>query len=166
MRPSETLLWFAKDTFVGTFSNRAVVRAKPSPAVGRRDTKKGTEKVPYGIKLVNCKGGLNSRIQPKIPKKIRPPSARGKNHVFYCSFGRFRLILGFFFSKKQQRSFGSAGEGGGGLDCKGGLNSRNSPDSATCRTTDPNHLGGHPPSRDFLETISFSFASILCTYCI
>ena len=35
-----------------TFQNSAAVLAKPSPAVGRGDTKKGTEKTPYGIKLV------------------------------------------------------------------------------------------------------------------
>ena len=39
--------------FVTTFRNRAVVLAKELWSFGRRDTKKGTEKTPYGIKLVN-----------------------------------------------------------------------------------------------------------------
>ena len=56
MRPFETLLCSQKDTFISTFTNRVVVRAKPSPAVGRRDTKMGKRKTPYLVKLVKQGG--------------------------------------------------------------------------------------------------------------
>ena len=69
MSHSETLLCSQKDTFINTFSNRAAVLAKPSPAVGRGDTKKGTEKTPYGIKLVNVFAKLMVEIREKYPSR-------------------------------------------------------------------------------------------------
>ena len=54
--------WFANDTFIITFQNRAAVLAKPSQAVGAARHQKGTEDRPYGIKLVKSVTGGQGEI--------------------------------------------------------------------------------------------------------
>ena len=56
---------FVKTILIATFQNSVVVQAKPSPAVGRQDTKKEPEDVAYGIKLVKDRPRFQFNISEK-----------------------------------------------------------------------------------------------------